>query len=480
MVEDNGSPRGRIRRLVNNERKFLWSPSGNVAVVGRVRGDLPQKALKEALRRIPEKHPLLASRVEQDGDRALWFVHDPEIEIPLRVVERESDEHWIGEVGREVRTPWDQFRGPLIRFVLVYSPAVSEVMAFSQHAICDGTALAFLIRDVLSLVADPEQKLQRLVPDFTLTEVLGDEAFGGGMGSRIKNFVVNRYNKQWRKNPVYVDHDDYLAIQRAYADKFEYGCVLLELDEPQTRALTGACREHGVTVNTALTAALAAAFQEFYGGGREEARRMALPFDLRRRTDPPLGDVFCLMVGSVEVAFRYRSARSFWENARELHRSIVDKIEGRAVFEAAVMMELLDPTLVDVIVSFSLLAGDVPEGSPRYGKMSRFAGDRRSIANSIADRFLKSLPSIINTNLGRLGFPVEYGGLELETMYFAPAGSTHIPLIVGALGVAGGMTATFNYLKPRGSDDAKRVEIFRVRDIAYKYLDVRGPRASPG
>lgn len=473
MMESTITSSQEIRRLLNNERKFLWSPSGNVAVVGRVRGDLPQEALKGALRRIPEKHPLLASRVRQDEERALWFVHDPEIEIPLRVVDRASDEHWIGEVGREVRTPWDQFRGPLIRFVLVYSPAVSEVIAFSQHAICDGTALAFLIRDVLSLVADPEERLKRLVPDFTLTEVLGDQASGDGIGHRIKNFVVNRYNKQWRKNPVFFDHDDYLAIHGAYANKFEYGCVLLELDESQTRALTEACREHGVTVNTALTAALTAAFQEFYGGGREEARSIALPFDLRRRTSPPLGDVFCLMVGSIEVAFRYRSTRPFWGNAQELHRVIVDKIENRAVFESAVMLELLDPTLAEVMVSFSLLAREVPECSPRYEKMSRFAGDRRNVANSMADRFLKSLPSIVNTNLGRLEFPERYGLLELETMYFAPAGSTYIPLIVGALGVRGRMTATFNYLKPRGSqDNIRRNEMIRIRDLVLKYLGV--------
>ena len=77
MMEKTMSPPQEIRRLVNNERKFLWSPSGNVAVVGRVRGDLPQEALRGALRRIPEKHPLLASRVRQDGERALWCVHDP-------------------------------------------------------------------------------------------------------------------------------------------------------------------------------------------------------------------------------------------------------------------------------------------------------------------------------------------------------------------------------------------------------------------
>ena len=36
MEDENSSPTRRIRRLVNNERKFLWSPSGNVTVVGWV------------------------------------------------------------------------------------------------------------------------------------------------------------------------------------------------------------------------------------------------------------------------------------------------------------------------------------------------------------------------------------------------------------------------------------------------------------
>jgi hypothetical protein len=469
MRFENGSPEGRIRKLVNNERKFLWSPSGNVAVVGRVRGDLPREALRKALGRIPERHPLLASRIEQDGERALWFVHDPGIEIPLRVVERVSDEGWIGEIDREIHAPWDQFRGPLIRFVLVHSPEVSEVIAFCQHAICDGTALAFLVRDVLSLVADPDQELRPLVPDFTLTEALGDKAGGSGLGDRIKTLAVNRYNSQWRKNPYFFDHGDYLAIQEAYADKFRYGTVLLELDSSQTRALTERCREHGVTVNSALTTALAAAHQELVGGRKPS--RMALPFDLRRRTDPPRGEVFCLFVGSIEAVFRYRPSRPFWVNALELHRVIVDKIERRALFESAVMMELLDPTLADSMVSFGLLARDVSPDSPRYGKLSAFAGDRGNVAIGMADRFLKSLPGIVNTNLGRLDFPERFGGLELEIMYFAPAGSVNIPLIVGALGVRGRMTATFNYLVPTGAEESPRDEMIRVRDLVMKYLD---------
>ena len=100
--ETISTPQMEIRKLLNNERKFLLSPSANVTVVARIRGDLRQEALRKALRRIPEKHPLLVSRIRQDEERAFWFVHDPEIEIPLRVVDRSSDEHWIDEVGQEI------------------------------------------------------------------------------------------------------------------------------------------------------------------------------------------------------------------------------------------------------------------------------------------------------------------------------------------------------------------------------------------
>ena len=103
--------------------------------------------------------------------------------------------------------------------------------------------------------------------------------------------------------------------------------------------------------------------------------------------------------------------------------------------------------------------------------MSTFANDSRNVANSIADRFLKSLPSIINTNLGRLDFAETYGPLELETMYFAPAGSINVPLIVGALGVCGKITATFNYLEPRdSSENTRQAEMTQIRNLVLKYL----------
>lgn len=465
----------KIRRLVNNERKFLWSPNANVTMVGRVRGDISKDALKKALVHIPVKHPLLASRVKQDEDRVLWFVHDPEIEIPLRTVDRVSEVQWIDEIIQEMSIPFDQFKGPLIRFVLVYSPHVSEIIAFSQHAICDGTAIAFLIRDVLNLMAKPDTPLQRVDPDFVLTDVFGHQDANWGIGQKIKSkiklFSIDRINNKWRKNPVFFDHEDYLSIHNAYANKYQYGTVIMELDKFQTRNLTDVCREHGVTVNSALTTALVAAFQELYEGGNGQLKKIVIPLDLRRRMNPPMEDVFCLLVGSVESSFRYRSERSFWSNVHELHHKFVDKIEKGDFFDSALMMELIDPTLADVIVSFSLLARDVPPGDLKYEKMSAFANDSRNVANSMANRFLKSLPGIVNTNLGRLDFPETYGPLELETMYFAPAASINVPLIVGALGINGKLTATFNYLEPKdSSENIRQSEMTQISNLVQKHL----------
>lgn len=54
--------------------------------------------------------------------------------------------------------------GPLVRFVLVYSPQVSDLIIFAAHAICDGIALANLVRDILICYGEPNNPLSVIYP----------------------------------------------------------------------------------------------------------------------------------------------------------------------------------------------------------------------------------------------------------------------------------------------------------------------------
>ena len=137
------------------------------------------------------------------------------------------------------------------------------------------------------------------------------------------------------------------------------------------------------------------------------------------------------------------------------------------------MIEELDPTLADAIKSFAPFAKHVSPESDRHEKLSRFASDKKNPAIDIASKFSDSLPTVINTNLGRLGFPEKYGSYELETMYFAPAGSVNVPLLARFLGVSGKLTGTLSYLKTREQQGDSLGESMRViHGKIYEYLEI--------
>ena len=77
------------------------------------------------------------------------------------------------------------------------------------------------------------------------------------------------------------------------------------------------------------------------------------------------------------------------------------------------------------------------------------------------------------TNLGRLDFPKTYGNLRLDTVYFAPPGSTTVPLLLGAVGASGKLTLTIAFWKTGDGKIQKRKYIMEeVRDRALLYLGI--------
>ncbi len=83
---------------------------------------------------------------------------------------------------------------PAIRFILVQSPDVSELIILCHHIICDGMSLAFLARDLMMQLGDPtcEVKVLPAPPAIDLNNLPGDVSQSG-----IVKFFINRMNKKW-------------------------------------------------------------------------------------------------------------------------------------------------------------------------------------------------------------------------------------------------------------------------------------------
>ena len=297
---------------------MLRSPHSNLSLCARIRGDIPENELRRALDKVRIIHPLVGAKVVFDEDGSAWFSTDDVLGSMLRVVPRESDSQWFSEVQYESTVPFDPSAGPLIRFVLVYSPEVSDLFVFAKHEICDGRALAFLIRDILKHIADPLPEAKTVVPPLYIG--CFPKSFKKVIIQNILKPFIILCNKWWSKSRWLFDQEDYLNIHKAVWDRYVYRIVLLQLEKDETERLIEACRDHGITVGSATMTAYIAALRDVCGGFKGRQKYVGMAYDLRDRLDKPVGDAFCLFVASFQFKFDYDPKKPFWENARTFHR----------------------------------------------------------------------------------------------------------------------------------------------------------------
>jgi hypothetical protein len=97
-----------------------------VTMLARIKGNISESMLRNAVSKVQQRHPNLRVRIEEDNDHALWFTSEGVKEIPVEIVPRESDDHWIKVVQESSQIPFEFDVRPAIRFILVQSPDISE------------------------------------------------------------------------------------------------------------------------------------------------------------------------------------------------------------------------------------------------------------------------------------------------------------------------------------------------------------------
>jgi NRPS condensation-like uncharacterized protein len=439
-----------------------------VAVAARIIGEVTEKDLRRALDAVRRNHPLLGAKVIFNDHHDAWFSTDKVPETRLRIVPRRSETQWFEEIRYEHKIPFEPEIGPLIRFALVYSPQVSELVIFANHSICDGKALAILVRDILEYYANPEKEVQ-IIQSPTFEDCLPKERMS--LSGFIKKIVINHYNRQWRKRPYYFTQADFNQIHKAHWDMMQYNVTLIQLEPEETATLVAKCRENNVTVTSASTAAFLAAYRDILGPFPKEKNGIWIAYDLRRHLRENIGDVIGTLAGAIQFKFDYNQNKPLWKNAQEIHRIIRKDMERfRTVGPEGRELLLLDPTLIDAL-NFAPFTRLVPEAFERTENLSAFARDTKNVALTFSRKGESGILGTINTNLGRLDFPLTFGDLQFERMFFVPAANSSVPLILGGVSVRGKLVFSLNYAEEVGGHNSLLTQdMVLVRNRALELL----------
>jgi hypothetical protein len=133
----------------------------NCVFTAKIKGNIPEENFKAALEKIQLKHPLLRTRIDNNSEKYPFFIEEKEIEpIPIRIVDRKTDEDWLQESENEWFRMFNDDKKPLAQLVWIKGQEVSEILWVLPHCICDGTSLVTMMTELLSLLDDPAVELQ--------------------------------------------------------------------------------------------------------------------------------------------------------------------------------------------------------------------------------------------------------------------------------------------------------------------------------
>ena len=456
------------RRITPLERLFSFSPYSIVTVVARIKGYISDEMLMDAVEKVQQRHTNLRTRIETDDEHSPWFTSENVKEIPIEIVSRKHEDHWIRvhHEASKIRFSFDE--RPAIRLILVRSQEVSELILLCHHIICDGLSLAYLARDLMTHLGDPSREVE-VLPDPVPID-LDNLPLDVSINPVVKMFI-NRINKQWLKDQINFDQEDYENLNEAYWMNANHQIISVELNEPQTTTLVNRCKAEDVTVNSALTTAFVGAQQVVLGSNKEN-KSLGIAGSLRDRLQKPAGEEMGFYAGVVTLDFSYDKNKGFWDNARRLDGKVQPLYTNKNLFKEGLTWCYLEPAVLEAI-NFKKLGGLVPSSFSRYEKLSSYS-KRKDVVSSILRREkMESLDKVIMgtavTNLTRMDFPRKYGDLELDRLIMNPGGAfplSNVNLVLGAVTCSGKLSLILEY--EEGTVDTETMT--KIKEKAMEFL----------
>ncbi|SHE95120.1 condensation domain-containing protein [Chryseobacterium sp. OV279] len=359
------------RNLMMVERIMYVDPETpvNCVFTAKIKGNIPEENFKAALEKIQQKHPLLRTRIDNSSEKYPFFIEVEEVEsIPLRIVERKTDEDWLQESESEWFRLFKDDKKPLAQLVWIKGNDVSEILWVLPHCICDGTSLVTMMKELLGLLDDPSFEMNPY------------DVFNS-----VNDFLPIDFNmkKKKRKARFYLMMARLFFLMQRKSKTRNLGSnyvVHWKLNSDTTAQITEKSKAHGVSVHALLCSSFMQAFQDVQG--KQAKGKVISPVDVRHFIPEIRQDQVFAFAPTVELSLK-KGNTDLLSNARQIKKDLVEKIEKMEARELLWMGEQMHP---------------VAERMVSMMKSSKGGHD------------------VTLSNMGRINIPSDYKNFKVETI----------------------------------------------------------------
>ena len=407
------------------ERLHLFAPNIHICFAVEFGHVLDAQALREAIKKVMHKHPVLRSSIHFDENGNAFF-HINEDAEPIITLEEMTDEGWIPIVAREQRKPFVLDSAPLIRFTYLRGENRMQMVMCLHHILADGVSCVSILKDFMFFIRNPHQAAQaqevRLLEDSRL--------YDGEKLSGLPKLLVNNLNRQWRKSPRVFTEDEYYLMRQNYWVRRSHTIGTAELSSEIVSELAVKYREHNVTINSLLLSSL---LKEAYEtDNRNKKAGVAVSVHSGENS-------FGNYASAISVDYVYDARKSIWENAFIIQGIVKRKLNGiktRHFF--LTFLKMLDAGLIDSMY-FSLFGNYDGKAAKKLRKILGY----------------NEIPfGLATTNLGKTGLSVKDG---IKSTYFIPPLVANTDKIVGIVTTDSGLRIVYQYSDQVNVEKNKRI-----------------------
>ena len=303
------------RKLFYIERMLFLNGNQSVDPVsliihGAIKGNLPEERVRLALEKMQKKHPALRARITKGK-----YIHYEDTNyppIPLRIVERVSDDTWKTEKEKFIAEPFVFEKGQFVRVLWVRSEEVSEFVLFGLHVIIDGKSLYQLMIEFYIFINEPDKEVKPYQPILSMKELLPDVTL-----SWKEKVIGNVYTEFMRWQLLFSAWNKKIQRHQRYILPFV-------LDNEMTETLKKLVEKNKVSAGSITCILAAKLFKEHFHPENPECN-IYLTVDLRRYTPSLKKDMLWGFAPAVRLIFQVPDHADVWEIARSFEKLVVDR-----------------------------------------------------------------------------------------------------------------------------------------------------------
>ncbi|MBD2607962.1 hypothetical protein H6G81_26455 [Scytonema hofmannii FACHB-248] len=362
----------------------------NVTLSATIKGTFTIDLLIEALAWLQLRHSRLRLKIVPNNQNQPQFTLENVPPIPLRVIERQGEEHWCREMEKELYHPLNWSEEPLLRVLLLHSPDISNLIITFHHCIGDGLSGAYVIRDILQFIGEPDSP-RELLPDLPPV----DEIIPDVTKNWVEEDLENSIEAESILTATYRNNQD-----RNTSEIFPIRLFNWTLSSAKTTKLVARCRVENTSVHGALCAAFLLAIAAEVKSSNDIILKCHSPINIRNYLKIPVNENLGEYITRPVTDHRLSQNTDFWDLAREVKYKLNQVVADGKLFD-------------DVLKARALLSSISNKG----GETS----DARKIGRI----------DIAITNLGNLNIKQQFGNLQLQELYLMATGPKSLPLFIG-------------------------------------------------